>query len=353
MISLSLSSLTHRLKALSDFGDPLERLSGVVDFEIFRSPLESGFNFSQRERGGRPPYDAVLMFKILILQTLYNLSDDQTEYQIKDRLSFMRFLRLALSDHVPDAKTIWLYRERLKKAEMIEGLFRLFDQSLREKGYLAMGGQIVDASVIQAPRQRMTQNEKEQIKAGDIPQDWKEKPAKLSQKDCDARWIIKQRKSKGKGLDIAIPLFGYKTHLSIDRRFNFVRRYHVTVASSYDGKLLDRILSPENTAKDVWGDTAYHHQQNEVLIEREGLRSQLHHKKPHRRPMTKQTRRANRQKSGIRAKVEHVFAVQKERMNLFIRTIGIKRAAVKIAMANLVYNFNKLIFWEKHFKTTG
>lgn len=276
MVSSSLSVSSHRLKGLSDFGDSLERLSNVVDFEIFRSSLESGFRFSQRERGGRPPYDAVLMFKILILQTLYNLSDDQTEYQIKDRLSFMRFLKLDLSDHIPDAKTIWLYRERLKKAEMMDGLFRLFDQSLREKGYLAMGGQIVDASVIQAPRQRMTKNEKDQIKAGKIPQDWKENPAKLSQKDMDARWIIKQRKSKGNGLDIAIPLFGYKTHLSVDRRFHFVRRYHVTEASAYDGKLLDRILSSENTAKDVWVDTAYHNQENEALLEREGLRSQLH-----------------------------------------------------------------------------
>jgi IS5 family transposase len=115
-------------------GDPLERLAAVVDFELFRPELEAALERSDRARGGRPPYDAVLMFKGLILQTLYTLSDDQTEYQIKDRLSFMRFLGLSLEDRVADAKTIWLFREQLTRAGAVDRLFQRFDAVLRDAG---------------------------------------------------------------------------------------------------------------------------------------------------------------------------------------------------------------------------
>src|SRR5215475_4502031 len=139
----------ERLKALSAAGDPLERLAAVVDFEVFRDELERALSRSDRSKGGRPPYDPVLMFKILVLQTLYTLSDDQTEYQLRDRLSFMRFAGLALHEPVPDAKTIWLLREQLTRAGAVERLFGRFDAALRDKGLLAMGGQILDATVIQ------------------------------------------------------------------------------------------------------------------------------------------------------------------------------------------------------------
>ena len=355
MSQFGLFDFSDRLAALSAFGDPLERLSQVVDFEVFRSPLESGFNFSVGSQGGRPPYDAVLIFKVLLLQSLYHLSDDQTEYQIKDRLSFMRFLGLDLSQNVPDAKTIWLYRERLKKAGLMDRLFGLFDQALRERGYLAMGGQIVDASIIQAPRQRMTKEEKAQVKAGDIPESWQSNPAKLAQKDRDARWIVKYSKAKEeeKAVDLAVPLFGYKNHVCIDRRFGFIRKGHVSDAGLYDGKALRHLLDKNNTSCSVWGDTAYRSQDNERLLAENGFRSQLHRKKPRNKTMPVHCQRANGKKSKIRAHVEHVFAVQKERMGLFIRTIGLERARIKITLVNLTYNMQRLIFWEKRATLTG
>ena len=150
----------ERYAALSAAGDPLERVAAVVDFELFRPELEVALERSDRAKGGRPPYDAVLTFKVLVLQTLYTLSDDQTEYQIKDRLSFMRFLGLGLEDRVPDAKTIWLFREQLTRAGAVERLFRLFDSALRDAGYLAMSGQIVDATIVQARRPRLSKDEK-------------------------------------------------------------------------------------------------------------------------------------------------------------------------------------------------
>ena len=179
--------MENRLESLSKFGDPLEKLQEIVDFEVFRSEIEEDLDFSDRAKGGRPPYDAILIFKIFILQTLYSLSDDKTEYQIKDRLSFIRFLDLALCQNVPDAKTIWLYRKRLAQKGLIEKLFSTFDQALKDRGYLAMGRQIIDATIVSAPRQRMTKKEKETIKHGEIPEEWKANPSKLSQKDRDAR----------------------------------------------------------------------------------------------------------------------------------------------------------------------
>jgi transposase, IS5 family len=149
----------ERLRGLSAAGDPLERLGLVVDFEVFRVELEAALSRSDRSRGGRPPYDPVVMFKILVLQTLYTLSDDQTEYQLRDWLSFMRFVGLALHDPAPDAKTIWLYREQLARVGTVERLFARFDEILRAKGWLAMGGQIVDATVIEARRPRLTKAE--------------------------------------------------------------------------------------------------------------------------------------------------------------------------------------------------
>ena len=185
-----------RLKRLSDLGDQLEAFEAAVKFEAFRPELNAALTYSDGTQGGRPPFDPVMMFKILVIQTTNNLSDERAEFLINDRLSFLRFLGFGLSDRVPDARTIWLFREKLTKAGAIGPLFERFDATLRQSGYIAMSGQIVDASLIAAPRQRNTQDEKKAIKDGCIPDDWKDKPAKLRQKDRDARWTVKYTKAK-------------------------------------------------------------------------------------------------------------------------------------------------------------
>ena len=220
-----------RLSRLSDLGDPLEALSRAVDFEQFRPDLKRALAYADGRRGGRPPIDPVLMFKILVIQTINTLSDERAEYLINDRLSFMRFLGLGLSARVPDAKTIWLFRERLTKAGAIATLFDRLDAMLRGAGYIAMSGQILDATLVAAPRQRNTAAEKAEIKAGRIPEHWKDKPAKLRHKDRDAGWTLKFTKAKPRddgsipAMDLAIPAFGYKNHISIDiRRFLYLER---------------------------------------------------------------------------------------------------------------------------------
>ena len=338
----------ERLRELSAKGDDLERIAGLVDFEMFRPELEAAVPRSNGAKGGRPPFDHVLMFKVLLLQAMHTLSDERCEYLIRDRLSFMRFLGLGLADPVPDANTIWTYREALKRAGAVDILFRRFDAALRAAGYLAMGGQIVDATIVAAPRQRNTLAEKEAIKAGQIPQGWAEKPAKLRQKDRDARWTVKFSKAKPRQdgtpqIDIAVPAFGYKNHISIDRRHGLIRRWTTSDAAAHDGARLAAVLG-QNTASDVWADTAYRSAKNEMLLAGRGLVSRIHRKKPKGRPMAPQTQRANARKSAIRSAVEHVFARQKGPMALVVRTIGIARATVKIGLANLTYNMRRYVW---------
>lgn len=352
MIQPALFSWHQRLDDLSKGGDPLEALKLHINFEVFRpfltQYLKRDTPFSQ---GGRPPYDALLMFKILIVQNLYHLSDDQTEFQIKDRLSFMRFLELDWAHPVPDAKTIWVYRERLK--DHIQDLFKQFDTLLKERGYLAMSGQIVDASIIKAPRQRLTEEEKAQIKIGKQAKDIWLNAAKARQKDVDARWRVKQSKpKKDHHVPLSVPEFGYKNHITIDRRYGFVRHFSVTSAAYYEGNELSSLLA-ENTCARVWGDTAYASQENLAYLAKKGFISHLHKKKPKGKFLNTRCLRTNNLRSKIRALVEHVFAHQKHHRKLFIRTIGLNRAKWTIGLANLVYNFKRIIFYENKLLSAG
>jgi IS5 family transposase len=346
--------LDERLKDLSAKGDHLERLNAIVNLELFRPDLEQAVPRSDGSKGGRPPFDHVFMFKVLILQASHSLADERTEYLIKDRLSFMRFLGLGLADPVPDANTIWTFREALTRAKIedkpaIEVLFAGFDAALREAGFLAMGGQIIDASIVAAPKQRTTDEEKQALKEGRIPEGWSDKPAKLAQKDRDARWTVKWSKAKpaedgSSRVDIAVPVFGYKNHIGIDRRHGLIRTWTVTDAARYDGALLPELLDKTNTAGDVWADTAYRSKANEKHLADNGLRSRLHRKKPKGKPMPKRIAQANGRKAKVRAAVEHVFAHEKGPMSLVVRTIGLARARVKIGLANLVYNMKRAVW---------
>jgi IS5 family transposase len=342
--------IDERLQRLSALGDQLEAYGRTVNFELFRPDLEAALAYGDGSRGGRPPFDPVMMFKILVIQAQNSLSDERSEFLINDRLSFMRFLGLSLGDGVPDATTIWLFRERLVKAGAIKRLFDRFDQAVRDAGYIPMSGQIVDASLVAAPKQRNTEVEKAEIRAGRIPEAWKQKPAKLRQKDRDARWTVKFTKAKpredgSKPVDIAIPSFGYQNHVSIDREHGVIRRWSVTDAARFEGAVLrEGLLDKTNTASSVWADSAYRSKANEAFLAANGFTSRIHRKKPRGMPMPAGTARANARKSAVRAHVEHIFAEQKARMGLFVRTIGLARAEMKIGMANLLYNLKRTLW---------
>ncbi len=335
MTQIGFFDLPDHLNRLSDAGDPLLDLGRIIDFEAFRPALEAALEYSDGAMGGRPPYDPVAMFKVLILAAQNTVSDGRMEFLIRDRLSWLRFLSFDLGKPTPDENTIALFRERLTNAGAITTLFDEFDRQLKGAGYLPMGGQIVDATLVAAPRQRNTDDEKAAIKQGKSADEiWPDEPSKAAQKDVDARWTVKFSKAKPKPdgtkqIDIAIPTFGYKNHIVIDRRFGFIRSFAVTDAAKHDGKVLRQIVGRENTASDVWADTAYRSKANEAFLQKVGRTSRIHFKKPKGKPMPEHIARGNAAKSSVRVRVEHVFAQQKSHMGLFIRTIGLKRAKTK------------------------
>jgi IS5 family transposase len=329
--------LANRYAGLDAKNDPLVKINEVVPWEVFRARLEAAWRKPPEDRksaAGRKPWDAVVMFKAIVLCELYNLSDDQVEYQIRDRLSFMRFLGLNLEDGVPDAKTVWLYREQLARQELIETLFAEFDGYLKERGYLAMGGQIIDASIVPVPKQRNSREENAKIKDGRTPEDWEKQPAKRSQKDTDARWTKKHGKSH----------YGYKNHINVDRRHKLVRRYHVTDAAVHDSRVVDDILDADNTASGVWADSAYRSVAIEAKLQEKGLNSRIHRKGHRHKPLSEREKRGNRTRSKVRVRVEHVFGAQSNDMGgTLVRSIGLVRARARIGLKNLAYNMRRLV----------
>jgi len=337
MAQMGFFDLSDRYASLDAKKDPLVEIDAAVPWEEFRPTLERVWRKHKAEcksRAGRKSMDAVLMFKMLVLSALYNLSDDQIEYQVRDRLSFMRFLGLGLQDRVPDAKTVWLYREGLAQAGLVEELFKQFDGYLSRQGYIARGGQILDASIVPVPKNRNTREENKTIKSGELPEDWKEKPAKRSQKDVDARWTKKHGKSH----------YGYKNHVNVDRKHKLVRRYHVSDAAQHDSQAVDHLLMEGNTGAGVWADTAYRSEEMEAKLRTRGLKSRIHRKGKRGKPLGKQAKSSNRTKSSVRVRVEHVFGAQTNDMGgTLVRTIGMVRASAKIGMKNLAYNMRRLV----------
>ena len=297
----------RRLEAISAKGDPLETIKTIVRWEDFRADIEAVTETKPEERkssADRKPYDAILKFKIVVLQSLHNLSDEQTEYLIRDRLSFMRFLDLELEDPVPDATTIWLFREALAKAGLIDKLFERFGQHLEAKGYIARGGQIIDATIVSVPKQRNTKEENETIKAGKTPEGWEQQPAKNAQKDKDARWTKKNDAS----------FYGYKNHLGVDKAHKLIRKWDATDASVHDSQKLDDVLDLSNTGNGVWADSAYRSVEIEARLKAKGLQSRIHRRAARNRPLSERQTSANTTRSKVRARVEHVFGQQQNSM---------------------------------------
>src|ERR1019366_3945057 len=324
---------SERQKKLLKTRDFLDRVNRFVAWESFRPELDVALHRKTADKGGRPAYDAVLMFKVLVLQALYNLSDEQTEYQILDRLSFMRFLGLELHDTVPDARTIWVFREQLIAAAAVEKLFAQFDAMLDAEGFTASGGQIVDATFFEVPRQRNSRDDNETIKKGEVPADWSAK--KKAHKDADARWTKKNKTA----------FYGYKNHVNVDRKHKLIRKYKVTDASVHDSQELDSVLDPGNDSQETWADSAYRSDAQEARLKEKGCTSHIHERAYRNKPLTPEQEAANTEKSRVRVRVEHVFGHIETAMDgCYVRTIGFARAQAKIGLENLAYNVSRFAF---------
>lgn len=320
-----------RLEKLSKQGDPLERLNSVISWEMFLPILEKTSNKKKKTNAGARPYSPLLMFKILILQRYYNLSDDQIEYQILDRLSFCRFLGLSLDDKVPDSKTVWDFRERLMAQNLEVELFTLFNAKLEANHLIAHEGKIIDASFVEMPRQRNNREENKHIKEeGTAPESWNETPNKKRQKDIDARWTKKNNENH----------FGYKDHAKVDNKYKFIDKYVVTDSSVHDSQVLNELLVEATDAhQDLFADSAYTGQKQEETMKKYKVKNKVCEKGTRNHPLTEEQKKGNKEKSKIRARVEHVFGFIEGSMNKFaLNCVGIKRATAAIGLINLTYN---------------
>jgi len=323
-----------RLEKLSKKRDPLEKLRAHIDFEYFRKPLETALmKDSDKSKGGRPPYDAVLMFKILILQRYYNVSDDAIEYAILDRLSFMRFLDLGINNTVPDSKTIWLFRDTLTKMNLVEQLFNVLDKQLDKDGIIVHKGKIVDASIVEVPIQRNSRGENGELKDGTIPEEWSEN--KTRQKDMDAQWTRKHFQS----------YFGYKNHIKVDSETKLITGFKVTSANISDKHLVDELLDKkEDGGQPLYGDSAYSSQELEELYAKKKIISKVNQKGYRYKTITKKQRQENRKKSKVRCRVEHVFGFIANSMNgKFLKYRSLIRNQAAIGLINLTYNLFRLV----------
>ena len=315
---------------LSKIGNPLEMISEVIDFEIFREKLESKLlNRNKKNNAGAKPYDVVMMFKIMILQRYYGLGDTQIEYQILDRLSFKKFLGLESGDKVPDEKTVWLFRENLTKSGLVKEIFEQFRQYLETEGLIMNEGKMIDASFTIAPRQRNTREENKMIKEGRGDELWNDKPNKKRHKDIDARWTKKNNET----------FYGYKNHAKVDTKSKFIDNYEVTDASVHDSQPLDDLLSEEDEGQDFYADSAYTGEEQEKVIDKYKMKNKVNEKGYRNKPLTDEQKTSNREKSKTRARVEHVFGFMEQSMNgLIVRSVGIVRATGIIGLINLTYN---------------
>lgn len=323
-----------RLEKLSHKQDPLEKLKSHIDFEFFRKPLQEFFDKDvDHSKGGRPAYDYILMFKILVLQRYYNVSDDNIEYAILDRLSFMRFLGLGINDPVPDAKTIWLFRDKLTAGNMILKLFEWLDDRLDKEGVIVNKGKIVDATIVEVPIQRNSKDENKGLNEGKIPESWDEN--KRRQKDTDAKWVMNRNKA----------YFGYKDHIKADEKTKLITRYVVTTANVSDKDIIDELTSEhEDGNRPLFADSAYRSAEIESMCTDKKIISMIHQKGYKNKKLSEEEHLNNQQKSKIRVRIEHIFGFMTNTMNgIYLKYRNLRRNTAGIGLMNITYNLFRLV----------
>jgi IS5 family transposase len=327
-MSSTLFAEEERLRKIDKHKDPLLQLDQHIDFRAIATEVDHLCPRPSRSKGGRAPFPTELMVRILVIKSLWNLSDEQLEYQLLDRASFQRFTSLQNSARIPDAKTIWAFSERLSQAGAADVIFGDLNRQLYKAGYWSRGGQIVDATIVPTPIQRNTKEENTRIKQGDVPDDWQQN--KRRQKDTDARWTKKHGKS----------YFGYKASVNVDKRCKLIRKIHVSDAGEGDQRHLAMILDPMNTNRDLYADRGY--TMTEQIAEQD-VRDCIQRRGQKAHPLNARQKQRNKHLAKTRARVEHVFGAMEQMGGKWVRCIGLKRADFAIKMKASVYNMRRLV----------
>lgn len=333
------------LEKLTKLGDPLVLISKHIDFSLFKATILkfAGRREENEKPGkGRPSYDVVMMMKVLFIQRLYNLSDEQVEFQITDRLSFRRFLGIPFSDSVPDCKTVWVFRELLNKdgEDRSKVIFELFLTKLNTDGLIAKEGTMIDATFVSVPIQRNTREENKEIKEGKTPENFTKNKNKLAQKDLDASWTKKHH----------VSYYGYKNHVKGETKRKFITGYIVTDAAPHDSTQACELLTDEDKGQDFYADSAYQTPEIKTKLTELEMKERITEKGHRNNPLQEGQKQSNRKKSKTRCRVEHIFGFMTNNMNdgTFIRNIGKARATVVIGLNNLVYNICRYVQLKKH-----
>lgn len=328
---LGLFDYQNRLEELQGHKTALDRLDGVVNWEIFRELLERLVAKRRDDERGRPRFDEVFMFKLLVLQRTFNLSDRDAEWQVLDRFSFQRFLGITVADPVPDKNTIWDFREALRKNGGEAEVWKTFDKVLAKAGVKLTAGKIIDASFVDTPRQHNSRDANASINDGEMPEGWDKKDTSfLSQKDRDARWAYKNDEEH----------FGYKNHVKADKKTKLIESYAVSSANIGDQDAVEHLVA--KTDGTVWADKGYGGARVGAILAKLKIRDRRQIQARHCHPLTIRQQRSNQKRARIRARVEHIFAGMKHMKADYIRCIGLARARFTIAMNNLVYNLHRL-----------
>lgn len=323
----------HEQKLRTKYKNPLMQLNSIVDWECFRETIYKHVPEKNRTKGGRPGFDKVMLFKVLILQDLYDLSDEQAEYQIMDRSSFLHFLGLAPGDRVPDQNTIWLFRENLTNSGGLDALFLEFGARIAQAGLLIKKGDIVDASIVSAPIQRNSRDENKTIKSGNIPEHWSDK--KRSHKDVDADWTKKNNTNH----------FGYKNHVKIDSGSKLITDFQTTAASTHDSQVLEDLIGLDDAGQHLYADSAYRSDKIEKMLKGYRIKSKIHEKGNRKSALSEEQKQRNKAKSKVRARVEHVFGwMHRAGHQIKVRVVGLTRATAKMTLTVLTYNMTRCEF---------
>lgn len=346
-MSTLLFGIDQQFERLSKLGDPLIKAKELIDWEQFRKPIETAIRTADISKGGRPPYDVILMYKTVMLQQWYGLSDGNAEYQINDRLSFMRFLDLKVGEKVPDSNTMWDFKEALKQKNLDQQLFDQFNQTLAEQGIITRQGSIVDATFVTAPKRHTTKKDNEHLKRGEELEDLPAKTAQRLEKgtikaednvtaqiDMDARWTKKNQES----------FFGYKDHVKCDSDSKIITKFSVTDASVHDSQEFVNLIDAQDN--DVKADSGYVGEQYREAILNQYPHIKLHIcARPYRnKPLTTAAKTNNQIIAHTRARIEHIFGYMTRFMaGITTRVHGIERVKRDICAKNLAYNIKRYI----------
>lgn len=327
----------RRQEKLTQFTGVLVKLGELVDWPGLAAAVnkETGREAPQ-PKGGRPPYPTEALLKVVVLQQLYgNLADEAMEYALLDRTSWQRFTGLAGYRDLPDARTIWAFKEQLARGGGAEALFEFVGEQLAQAGLQAQGGQIIDATIVTVPKAHLDKDEKQSVKDGETPAHWSAKQA--AHIDTDARWTAKRD----------VYYFGYKAHINTDQEHKLIRTIDVTPANVDDRVPLEHLIDAseerKRTGKTVHADRGYHGEATRAMLKTMGLVDGVARRDDVNRFDQTELHQRNQKLSRIRARVEHVFGAWEKTMGKFIRCIGAVRAAAQITIQATVYNLRRWV----------